>query len=247
MTAALEVVGLTVRYGGLSALEQVDLSISAGEMVGLVGSNGAGKSTLLDCLSGHLRPDHGQVRYRGADVSALGPDQRARAGIIRSFQDGRLFSTLTARDVLLLAQERSTPTHLLTAVLGLPPWCAAERRRSAAAVDAAESMGLSPYLDRLVGELSTGVRRVLDLACVVALRPTVLLLDEPSSGLASSEVAAVPDLLRRVQEDTGATVVIVEHDLPLVFGVAGRIVVMEEGRVVADGAPPDVRRHPALA
>jgi ABC-type branched-subunit amino acid transport system ATPase component len=95
--------------------------------------------------------------------------------------------------------------------------------------------------------LSTGVRRALDLACVVALRPTVLLLDEPSSGLASSEVAAVPDLLRRVQEDTGATVVIVEHDLPLVFGVAGRIVVMEEGRVVADGAPPDVRRHPALA
>jgi ABC-type branched-subunit amino acid transport system ATPase component len=132
-------------------------------------------------------------------------------------------------------------------LLGLPRWRAAERQRYLTAETLAETMGLSAYLDRLVGELSTGVRRVLDLACMIALRPHVMLLDEPSAGLASAEAAMIPDLLRRVQRDTGTAIVMVEHDLPLVFGLAVRIVVLEEGRVVADGPPDDVRAHPAVS
>jgi ABC-type branched-subunit amino acid transport system ATPase component len=158
-----------------------------------------------------------------------------------------LFATLSVRDALLLAEEGSIPTRLLPALLGLPPWRTAERRRSAAVSELAETMGLTPYLDHAVGELSTGVRRVVNLACVMALVPRVLLLDEPSAGLASAEAAEVPGLLRRVQDQTGATIIVVEHDLPLVFGLTDRIVVMEEGRVVADGPPAEVRNHPALS
>jgi ABC-type branched-subunit amino acid transport system ATPase component len=238
---------VVVGYGGIRALDEVDFSVSAGELVGLVGANGAGKSTLLDCLSGHRRPEDGAVRYDGKDVTAVGPDRRAALGMIRSFQDGRLFPTLSTREALLLASERSHRTGVFGALLGLPRWRAAERQRYLTAETLAETMGLSAYLDRLVGELSTGVRRVLDLACMIALRPQVLLLDEPSAGLASAEVAMIPDLLRRVQRDTGTAIVMVEHDLPLVFGLAVRIVVLEEGRVVADGPPDDVRAHPAVS
>jgi ABC-type branched-subunit amino acid transport system ATPase component len=236
-----------VTYGGIRGLDDVDLSVPAGQLLGLVGANGAGKSTLLDCLSGHRRPDSGAVHYDGADVTAMGPDRRAALGVIRSFQDGRLWPTLTAREAMLLATERSHRTGVVGALLGLPRWRAAERQRLHDAVTLAETMGLSPYLDHPAGELSTGVRRVLDLACMIALRPRVLLLDEPSAGLASAEAAMLPALLARVRRETGTAIMMVEHDLPLVFGVADRIVVLEEGRVVADGRPDDVRAHPAVS
>jgi ABC-type branched-subunit amino acid transport system ATPase component len=247
VSALLSAEGLRVTYGGVRALDGVDLDLSSGHLIALVGANGAGKSTLLDCLSGHLRPDEGVVRYQGHDVTALGPDRRARLGLIRSFQDARLFPTLSVRDALLLAQERSMPTRILPALLTLPPWRAAERRRLSSALAVCDRLGLSSYVDQRVGELSTGVRRVVDLACAIALQPRLLLLDEPSAGLASAEAAAVPGLLRQVHDDTGATIVLVEHDLPLVWGLADRIVVMEEGRIVADGRPSEVRDHPAVS
>jgi ABC-type branched-subunit amino acid transport system ATPase component len=238
---------LTVDFGGVRALAAVDLAVEEGEVVGLVGANGAGKTTLIDCLAGHTRPSPGRVRYQGTDVTGLGPDVRAERGIVRSFQDARLFPSMPVWDALLLAQERTSKSGVFFSVLGLPPWRAAERRRRVEAARLAATMGLDRYIDDVVGELSMGVRRILDLACVIALRPRVLLLDEPSSGLASTEALAVAGLLGRVRDATGATFVVVEHDLPLLWGIAGRIAVLEQGRLVACGPPDEVRGHPAVA
>jgi ABC-type branched-subunit amino acid transport system ATPase component len=238
---------LTVDYGGVRALAGVDIAVEEGEVVGLVGANGAGKSTLLECLAGYTRPSPGRVLYQGADVTRLGPDARARRGIVRSFQDARLFPSMPVFDALLLAQDPTSKSGVISSVLGLPRWRAQEGRRRVEAARLAGEMGLDPYLDSVVGELSMGVRRILDLACVVSLRPRVLLLDEPSAGLASAETVALGRLLGGVRDATGATLVVVEHDLPLVWSLAGRIAVLEEGRLVAFGPPAEIRHHPAVA
>ncbi len=157
--AVLRAEGLIVRHGGVAALDRVDLEVGAGEVLGLVGANGAGKTTLLDCLSGHRRPDAGRVWLDGGDTTRWSPSRRASAGVVRTFQDARLFPTMPVRDTLRLAgvAARDVP-------VGPRP--------------------LGSLLDRRVGELSTGERKRLDLACAMGRRPRVLLLDEPSAGLA---------------------------------------------------------------
>jgi ABC-type branched-subunit amino acid transport system ATPase component len=212
----LRATGLAVRYGGVIALDGVDLAIATAEVVGLVGANGAGKTTLLDCLSGHLRPTRGTVWLGEHDITRWGPGRRARRGVIRSFQDARLFPTMPVADVLRVAH---------------------------ASVPAA----LEPLLDRPVGELSTGERKRVDLACAIGLRPRVLLLDEPSAGLGAAEVPGLAELVRGAVAATGAGVVMVEHDLPLVWGLADRVVVLDRGAVVAEGPPASLAGHPALA
>jgi ABC-type branched-subunit amino acid transport system ATPase component len=239
--------GLTVAYGGVHAVAAVDLAVDEGEILGLVGANGAGKTTLLECLAGYIKPDAGRVVYDGADITGVAPDVRAGRGIVRSFQDARLFPSMSVWDALMLAQERTAPSGVLASVLAWPGWRAGERRRAGGASRLAGDLGLEGHLDRLVGELSTGERRVLDLACATALRPRVLLLDEPSAGLASAEALALPAVLRKVRDSTGATIVMVEHDLPLVWRLAGRVAVLEEGRLVACGPPDELRHHPAVA
>jgi ABC-type branched-subunit amino acid transport system ATPase component len=247
MSASLMASGLTVAYGGVLALDSVDLAVASGELVGLVGANGAGKTTLLACLSGHIKPATGRVMYDDADISRLGPDARASRGIVRSFQDARLFPSMPVWDALLLAEERKVPTGTAAGLLTLPGWRSDEDRRCTEAARLATTMGLEAHLDKVVSELSTGLRRVLDLACAIALAPRLLLLDEPSAGLAAAEAVALADVLTQVRTLTGATIVMVEHDLPLVWGLADRIVVLEEGAVVALGRPGEVRDHPAVA
>lgn len=238
---------LRVGFGGVAALDGVDVAVAPGEVVGLVGANGAGKTTLLNCLSGHARPGGGRVWFDGADVTGFGPDARARRGLVRTFQGAELFPTMTVWDVLLLAQERTRPSRTMVSLLGLPGWAAAERARAAAAEELVGPLGLVRYLDHRVGDLSTGVRRVVDLACAIGLRPRLLLLDEPSAGLASAEAAGLGPRLAWLRETTGASIVIVEHDLALVWALADRIVVLEEGRVVAEGRPEELAQHPAVA
>ena len=236
MTTGLSAVDVTVRHGGVAALAGVDFAVAPGEIVGVIGPNGAGKTTLLDCLSGHTSPSAGRVMMDGVDVTAMGPARRARVGVGRTFQDALLFPTMSVVSTLLLALE---PSPVVPALLGLPRWRAGERRRLAAASVLAQAWGLGPYLDQAVGELSTGARRMVDLACVMARRPRVVLLDEPSAGLGTAEATALVPLLGERFELSGAGVVLVEHDRPLVRGLASRIVVMEGGKVVADGAPDE--------
>jgi ABC-type branched-subunit amino acid transport system ATPase component len=236
---------LTVRFGGLTAVAGAGMAVREGEIVGLIGPNGAGKTTLVDALSGFVNPDEGQVRFAGADVTSLGPRLRALAGLARSFQDSRLFPGLTVAENLALASERTaSPPGPLAAALRLPGSGQFESGVGERVEALLADLGLGAWRDRFPGELSTGLRRLVELGSLIAQEPRVLLLDEPSAGLAEPETEALGGLLRRLRDRTGCAIVIVAHDVPLLLAIADRLVAMDLGRVVADGPPTEVVRHP---
>jgi branched-chain amino acid transport system permease protein len=246
----LEVSGVTVRFGGVVALDDVSFTVDAGEILGVLGANGAGKTTLFDTISGFVRPDRGDVRlHAGAtvDLTRMAPHARARLGLGRSFQDGRLFPALTVFETIAVARERAVRVRdPIAAALHLPMVArseAAVRARVDALIDL---LGLGMFADKFVHELSTGTRRVVDLACVLAHEPTVVLLDEPSSGIAQREAEALAPMLREVRDSLSATLLVVEHDLTLLTAVSDRLLALDRGRVVACGPPADVLEHPAV-
>jgi branched-chain amino acid transport system ATP-binding protein len=225
----------------VAALTDVSLSLAPGEVLGLIGSNGAGKTTLLDVCSGFLDPDGGRVALFGEDVTSRSPNWRAEKGLGRSFQDARLFPSMTVAETLATAFERHAPVRDPFLALW---WTSAvkdsERVIATRAQALIDEMGLGAYRDRFVSELSTGVRRIVELACALAQRPDVLLLDEPASGVAHQEVEGLGDLLRSMREETGMAVLLIEHDVSLVSDVADRVVCLHLGEVIAEGTPADV-------
>lgn len=242
---ALEVVGTTVRFGGRVALDAVDLIVHQGEVVGLIGSNGAGKSTLMNAICG-LLPAEGSVRVLGTEVSGLAPHERARAGLGRAFQDARLFGDLSVREAVAVALEAREASELVPSLLSLPPARRVERRKAAEADELIGFLGLGRYADRYVGELSTGTRRIAELACLLALDARVLLLDEPTAGVAQRETEAFGPLILRLKDELGATVVIIEHDIPLVLSMSDRVYCLGAGTVIAEGLPFEVRDDPKV-
>ena len=238
--------GVGIAFDGLRVLDGVDLDVAAGEIVGVIGPNGAGKTTLFDCLSGFLASD-GIVRIDGVDVTGLGPARRAGAGLGRSFQDARLYHSLSVLDTLRVAAELVLPrTGLVSSMVGLPGSRRREAEATRLALEQVEAMGLGGYRDKLVGELSTGTRRIVDLAGLLLQRPKVVLLDEPSSGIAQREVEALRPLLLDVRSRTGCAMVLIEHDMPLLLGLADRVYALETGRVVTSGLPDEVVHHPEV-
>ncbi|HVV37132.1 MAG TPA: MFS transporter [Acidimicrobiales bacterium] len=239
--SALEARHVSLRYGGVTAVDDVSLAITPTEIVAIVGPNGAGKTSLLDALAGAVRVDAGNVLFDGHDITTLPASGRARRGLGRSFQDARLWPALTVRDAIATARERHvTEPAFLSAIVGLPASRASEQAVADTVVRLLAEFGLTGYAERFVGELSTGMRRALELACLMAGEPRVLLLDEPAAGLAQREIPGVAARLQAVHERTGAAMVVVEHDLPLVRQIATRIVVMDRGRIIADGDPRTV-------
>ena len=234
----LEVAGLTKRYGGVTAVDDVSLEVHPGETLGLIGPNGAGKTTLLEMIGGFVPPDSGRVVFQGADVSSLTAAQRGRRGLVRSFQDARLFPTLTVLETVCLSMERESPTRVIRSTLGFQR---PERRKSERALELVSLMGLQPWKHVQIQHLSTGTRRVTELACLVALSPSLLLLDEPSSGIAQRETEALAGLLVRLKDRLDVTLVVVEHDMPLIMGMSDRIIAMHYGRVIANGTPETVK------
>jgi branched-chain amino acid transport system ATP-binding protein len=236
---------LTVRFGGLTAVDGAELTVRRGEIVGLIGPNGAGKTTLVDALSGFVTPDAGRVSFAGSDVTGLGPRLRALSGLARSFQDSRLFPGLTVYESLALASERTpAPPGPLSAGLRLPGSGQFERAVGERVETILADLSLEGWRDRFPGQLSTGLRRLVELGSLVAQEPRVLLLDEPSAGLAEPETQALGRLLLRVRDLTGCAIVIVAHDVPLLLSIVDRLVAMDLGRVIADGPPAEVVRHP---
>jgi branched-chain amino acid transport system ATP-binding protein len=245
-TPALEVRDLAVSFGGVTALRGVDLTVWPGEVVGVIGPNGAGKTTLFDLVSGFTTPDRGAVLIAGADVTAAPPDARARAGLGRSFQSARLFPALTVRENIAVALERKAVRNPLLAAVWAPQVRASERRISRRVDRLVDLMGLGAYADATLAELSTGSRRAVDVACILASEPSLLLLDEPSSGLAQAETEALAPLLQRIVRETGCGMVVIEHDLPLVTGLSDRMMAMEAGAVLVTGTPTEVRSDPRV-
>ena len=245
--AALEVVGLTVSFGGVRAVDGVSFDVAPREIVGVIGPNGAGKTTLFDLLSGFVAPSDGRVVLAGRDVTGLRASTRARRGLGRSFQDARLFGSLTVDETIGAALERWVQVaDPLSAAFHLPNAYDSEQAVRRRVDQLVELLGLGSYRSLFVAELSTGTRRVVDLACLLAHRPRVVLLDEPAAGIAQREVEALAPLIRRIRDEMGASVVLVEHDIPLVEDVADRLVAMDRGRVLAVGRPGDVLTDPAV-
>ncbi|MEA2274137.1 MAG: hypothetical protein QOI98_2845 [Solirubrobacteraceae bacterium] len=237
----LELRGLVRHFGGVRAVDDVTVRVAANEVVGLVGPNGAGKTTLFDLASGLVAPQAGRVLLAGEDVTAVPTASRAARGMVRSFQDATLFPTLTVLEVVALGLERRDATRVLSAVAGVRR---AERRKLARATELVDYLGLHRWAHTPVHQLSTGTRRVAELACLLALEPRVLLLDEPSAGLAQREAEALVGLLSRLRAELGAAMLVIDHDLPLVMGLADRVIVLAEGRVVTEGSPERVRDDP---
>jgi branched-chain amino acid transport system ATP-binding protein len=243
---ALAARGVGVSFGGLRALEAVDLDARPGEIVGIMGPNGAGKTTLFDCLSGFISCE-GQIWVAGREVTGLSPNQRAAAGLGRSFQDARLFHTMTVLETLLVASELNMKhAGVVSSLFGLPSSRAAESHAKESALQMVDLMGLGGFRDKLIKELSTGTRRIVDLACMLIQSPSVVLLDEPSSGIAQREAEALGPLLKRVRDHLGCALVLIEHDMPLLLGLAERVFALETGKVIAIGSPDEVVRHPEV-
>ena len=243
----LECVDVVKRFGGITAVDHVDLAVRPGEIVGLIGHNGAGKTTLMDCVSGFLKIDSGRIVLRGVDVTGWSPSLRARGAMGRSFQDAKLFPTLTVAETISVARERHVECRdMLAAAFQLPASYESELAIATVVDELIELMGLGAYRQKLTGELSTGTRRIVDLACILAQDPKVLMLDEPSGGVAQKETEALGPLLRRIQDRTGCSILIIEHDMPLLSGLCDRLVALELGGVIAEGPPADVLAHPAV-
>jgi branched-chain amino acid transport system ATP-binding protein len=243
----LETIELTKRFGGITAVDEVDLKLKDGEILGLIGHNGAGKTTLMDCVSGFLAIDGGRVEIQGRDVTEWAPHDRAVVGLGRSFQDALLYPTLTVAETISVALERHLQSKdMLAAALQLPASYESELAVAERAEELVELMGLSAFHEKLTGELSTGTRRIVDLACVMAQQPAVLMLDEPSGGVAQRETEALGPLLLRVRDRTGCSILVIEHDMPLLSSVCDRMVALELGGVIAEGTPTEVLEHPKV-
>jgi ABC-type branched-subunit amino acid transport system ATPase component/MFS family permease len=239
--SVLEVEGLTKRFGGITAVDGVSFALREGEVLGVIGPNGSGKTTTFDLISGFLLPDAGAVRYQGIDITLLPPEERARRKLVRRFQDARLFPSLTVFETLLVAlDQRLEVKSALLSAAQLPQARRAEKRVRLRAEKLIELLELGAYRDKFVKELSTGLRRIVDLACVLATEPQVLLLDEPSSGIAQAEAEGLAPLLRRVRFETGCSILIIEHDMPLISAVSDELIALDQGRFVTRGRPAEV-------
>src|SRR5207302_9441733 len=243
----LSCTGVFKRFGGIAAVDDVDLHVQPGEIVGLIGHNGAGKTTLMDCISGFLSVEGGRVELRGIDVTDWTPYLRAKGAMARSFQDAMLYPGLTVFETIAVARERHLASRdMFAAALQLPASFESELAVTVVVEELIDLMGLTAFKQKLTGELSTGTRRIVDLACILAQEPKLLLLDEPSGGVAQKETEALGPLLLRIREHTGCSMLVIEHDMPMVSSICDRLVALELGRVIAEGPPRDVLVDPAV-
>ena len=231
--ALLATEDVVVRFGGVRALSETSVSVEPGLVTGLIGPNGAGKTTLFNVITGLQDPDAGRVVFDGRDITGYSPFRRARLGISRTFQKLEAFSSLSARENVLVAAEQRKA------------WDRSSFSPPAVADGLLERVGIADVANYMVGTLPTGTARLVELARALALNPRVLLLDEPSSGLNEEETSAMADLLRRLVDD-GLAVLLVEHDMSFVMGTCGLIYVLEFGQIIATGEPEAIQADPAV-
>ncbi|MDH2349630.1 ABC transporter ATP-binding protein [Bradyrhizobium sp. SSUT112] len=242
---AMTIDQVAVRFGGLVAISDMSFTVGEGEIVSLIGPNGAGKTTAFNVMTGFLAPSAGRVTYRGTTLTGLKPHQIADLGLIRTFQRTSVFPNDTVHDNLLIGLHRQGRVRLLDAILGMPGARASERKLRQRAGELIEWVGLERRAHDAAGSLSYGEQRLVGVALALAAEPSMLLLDEPVSGMNASETHRFVELIRSIR-DRGITILLVEHDMPMVMTVSDRIVVLNYGRIIAEGTPKVIRNDPAV-
>jgi len=240
MSVLLEVAGLSRGFGGIRAVEDVGFAVEAGEIFGVIGPNGSGKTTLFNCILGQIAPEAGRVALDGADITGLAPLALARRGVGRTFQQLQVFGTLSVRENLIVAAQEHRGTRLgrlfATRDVGLG-------ERADALI---ETFGLGAVAEHPAGSCSYGQQKLVDIAMAFMPAPRLVLLDEPAAGVNPALIDRLAEILRRLNRETGATFVVIEHNMDFVMSLCHRIMVMAEGRVLALGAPAAVRGDPAV-
>lgn len=246
MTEILTITGLVRRFGGVTALAGVDLALERGQTRALIGPNGSGKSTLINCVSAVDRWDEGDIVVDGRRVQAKNSVSAARAGIARTFQTLRLFDDMTVLENVMVAMHHTRGYGVVSAVLQLPRFHRAERRMRDRALELLERVGVAADADRLAGLLPYGHRRLVEIARALALDPALLLLDEPAAGMNDSETRRLAELVSSLGADDGLSILVVEHNMDFVSSVAAQVTVLDNGRIIAEGTPAEVREHPEV-
>ena len=246
MTQVLEVRDVSIRFGGLQALDSVDVDVGEWEIVGLIGPNGAGKTTFFNCLMSIYKPDKGKVVYRGQDVTRIQTHKKAAMGIGRTWQNLGVIRSLTVLENVLTAQHAHVRYGALSGMLGSPPTFAAEKELRTNAHEILEFLGLLPVANELVGGLPYGTQKMCDLAMALATDPDVLLLDEPSSGMGPEEAHQLGETLRFLRDSLNLTILMIEHHVPLVVGLCDYVYVLNFGKLLAKGEPKVIQQHPEV-
>ena len=246
MSAILEVKGVTKRYGGLVAVNNVSFSVQEGEILSVIGPNGAGKSTLFKLIASFVQTSAGEVRLRGERISDLAPHTVARKGVVRTFQETTIFRSMTVRENIIVAHHLRSRASLLGFFLGTGLAQADETLFAQSADDIVEFLGLHAIRDELASNLPQGHLRALGMAIGLATNPTVLLLDEPFAGMNHDETMHMVQLVRKLREERGVTVLLVEHDMPAVMKISDRIVVLNFGEKIAEGTPAEIQNNPKV-
>ena len=236
---------VSVSFTGRVVVDKASITVGPGEIIGLIGTNGAGKSTLMNAISGFV-PSTGSIEIFGTEAQNRSAPRRARLGIGRAFQNARLFSSLSVRETLMVALEARERSLLIPSMLALPPSPQREKRKRKQANEIIGYLGLSRYADSLLGELSTGTRRIVELGALLALDSELLLLDEPTAGVAQKETEAFGPLIESIRKELGASILVIEHDMPMVMSISDRIYCLEAGCVIAEGDPASIRSNPAV-
>lgn len=242
----LQVRNLTVRFGGLTAVDTVSFDVRPGEIVGLIGPNGAGKTTTFNCISGVIVPTSGKVLIGGKTVTPFTPERACAMGVLRTFQNVRLFGELSLRENIMMGAYSAGRCGMISAMLRLPNHARLERLAAERAEFWMERLGLADYADAVATALPLGLQRVAEVARAMAADPQIVLLDEPGAGLNSVEKERLSNVLREIAAETHCALLVVDHDMGLVMGLVERLVVLDFGKQIADGLPHEVAQDPAV-
>ena len=243
MTPILQVRGLTKRFGGLTAVNNVSFDVGQGEILAVIGPNGAGKSTLFKLIASFLPPSAGDVLFRGERISNLAPHIVARRGVVRTFQESTIFRSMTVRENIIVAHHLRSKASLLGFFLGSQAARADEAEFGASADQIIDFLGLQSIRTELASTLPQGHLRALGMAIGLATNPVVLLLDEPFAGMNHDETMRMVALVKRLRDERGVTVLLVEHDMPAVMKISDRIVVINFGQKIASGTPAEIQQN----
>jgi branched-chain amino acid transport system ATP-binding protein len=244
--ALLSLDDVSIQFGGLKALDGVSFDVRQGEILGLIGPNGAGKTTCFNVMTGVYQPTSGEVRFAGEPLGKRKRFAITRLGIARTFQNIRLFGNMTALENVLVGADAHHRTNVIDALVRSPRHRREEREGEVTAREVMKFLGLDRRADELARNLSYGEQRRLEIARAMATKPRLLCLDEPAAGFNPAEKAQLMDLIRRIRDQRGLTVLLIEHDMGLVMGVSDRVAVLEFGRKIAEGVPAEVRNDPAV-